>query len=132
TDDNTNLVYLTGGKLSSYLHGVVSVFKCPADRSLAANGARIRSVSMNSLVGDPGVLTNRFNPDFIQYFKSAEFSTPAGIFVFIDEHPDTINDGFFMNRLDEYKWGNLPGSYHNRGANLSYADGHVEGHRWAI
>jgi prepilin-type N-terminal cleavage/methylation domain-containing protein/prepilin-type processing-associated H-X9-DG protein len=127
-----NFIYLTSGKLSPYLQGAVTVFKCPADRSIAANGPRTRSVSMNSLVGDPGVLTNRFNPDYTQYFKSAEFSTPAGIFVFMDEHPDTINDGFFMNRLEEYKWGNLPGSYHNRGANLSYADGHVEGHRWTV
>ena len=31
-------------------------------RSVARNGPRIRSVSMNSLVGDPGELTNRFNP----------------------------------------------------------------------
>ena len=49
-----------------------------------------------------------------------------------DEHPDTINDGFFMNRWDQYHWGNLPGSYHEGAANLAYADGHVEAQRWEI
>jgi len=62
---------------------------------------RIRSMSMNSLVGDPGLLTNRYNPAYIQFFKSADLINPSHIFVFLDEHPDTINDGFFMNRLDE-------------------------------
>jgi prepilin-type N-terminal cleavage/methylation domain-containing protein/prepilin-type processing-associated H-X9-DG protein len=132
SDDNTNLAYLTGGKLGPSLNQSTAVFLCPSDRSVAANGPRIRSVSMNSLVGDPGVLTNRFNPDYLQFFKSTEVSSPANIFVLLDEHPDTINDGFFMNRLEEYKWGNLPASYHNGAANLSFADGHLEGHRWAV
>lgn len=50
----------------------------------------------------------------------------------LDEHPDTINDGFFMNRWEEYRWGNLPASYHDGAANLSFADGHVQGHRWVL
>ena len=57
---------------------------------------------------------------------------PCDLWVFCDEHPDTINDGFFMNRWEEYRWGNLPASYHNGAANLSFADGHAEGHRWVI
>jgi len=55
---------------------------------------------------------------------------PANLLVTIDEHPDTINDGFFVNRLDDYKWGNLPASYHNNAANFSFADGHSEIHKW--
>jgi prepilin-type N-terminal cleavage/methylation domain-containing protein/prepilin-type processing-associated H-X9-DG protein len=132
SDDNTNLVYLTAAKLGPYLNQSTAVFKCPSDKSIAANGPRIRSLSMNSLVGDPGVLTNRFNPDYMQFFKSADLVNPVHIFVFLDEHPDTINDGFFMNRLEEYKWGNLPASYHNGAADFSFADGHVESHRWVV
>ena len=37
-----------------------------------------------------------------------------------------------MNRLDDYAWGNLPGSYHNGAVNLSFADGHLESHRWVV
>lgn len=132
SDDNTNTTLLTEAKLGSYVNKSVAVFKCPSDKAPADNGPRIRSYSMNSLVGDPGVLTNQFNPAYVQFFKSAEITPAAGIFVFIDEHPDTINDGFFMNRLEQNTWGNLPASSHNGAGNLSYADGHVEPHRWVI
>lgn len=132
SDGNTNLATLTSGKLAPHLAQVTAVFKCPSDRSVAENGPRIRSMSMNSMVGDPGELTNRFNPQFVQFFQLADIPNPANIYVFLDEHPDTINDGFFMNRWEEYRWGNLPASYHNGAANLSFADGHVESHRWVL
>jgi len=132
SDDNTNIQLLAGAKLAPHLSLGVAVFKCPSDRTRALNGPRIRSTSMNSLVGDPGVLTNKFNPLMVQFFKTAQFVAPASTYVFLDEHPDTINDGFYMNRWEEYKWGNLPASYHNGAGNLSFADGHVEGHRWTV
>ena len=132
SDDNTNLIYLTEAKLAPFLNKSTAVFKCPSDQSVAPNGPRIRSVSMNSLVGNPGELTNKYNPDYLQFFKTADLVNPANIFVFLDEHPDTINDGFFMNRWEDYVWGNLPASYHNGAANLSFADGHIESHRWVL
>jgi prepilin-type N-terminal cleavage/methylation domain-containing protein/prepilin-type processing-associated H-X9-DG protein len=131
-DDNTNLVRLTDSKLGPYANRATQIYKCPADREPALNGQRTRSMSMNALVGNPGELTNRFNPTCVQFFKRTEIPNPTGIFVFLDEHCDTINDGFFVNRLDNYAWGNLPGSYHNGALNLSFADGHVESHRWVV
>jgi len=131
-EENTNHAYLISGKLTPLLALNTAVFKCPSDRALAENGPRTRSYSMNSLVGNPGVLTNRFNPNYAQYFKLTEIKNPSATFVFLDEHPDTLNDGFFMNRLAEDKWGNLPASHHNGAANLSFADGHIEPHRWLI
>lgn len=132
SDDNTNLVYLTEAKLSSYLNKSAAVFKCPSDKSVAANGPRIRSMSMNAMVGNTGSLTNRFNPDYKQFVKSADLENPSGTFLFIDEHPDTINDGFFVNTLDDYKWGNLPASYHNGASSLSFTDGHTEVRKWVV
>ncbi len=132
SDDNTNLIYLTDTLFSPYDNQSALIYKCPSDRAPAANGPRIRSMSMNAMVGDPGSLTNFFNPLYAQFFKTGDILTPSGIFVFLDEHCDTINDGFFMNRLEDYVWGNLPASYHNGAVNLSFADGHTESHRWAI
>ena len=132
SEENTNVLYVTQGLLGSSAGGSVGVFRCPSDKSRSAAGPRTRSYAMNSLVGDPGVLTNRFNPDYLQCFKSGDLTAPSQIFVFLEEHPDTINDGFFMNRFHELKWGNLPGSYHNGAAGLSFADGHVESHRWLV
>jgi prepilin-type processing-associated H-X9-DG protein/prepilin-type N-terminal cleavage/methylation domain-containing protein len=132
SDDNTNLVFLTDSKLGPFANRSAKIYKCPGDRELGPNGPRIRSMSMNSMVGNPGELTNRFNPLYVQFFKKTQIQTPSGIFVFLDEHADTINDGYFLNILDEGQWGNLPGSYHNGGANFSFADGHVESHRWVV
>lgn len=130
SDDNINTTYLTDSKLGPYVGRSAAVFKCPSDREPAANGPRIRSMAMNAMVGNPGELTNAFNPTYEQFYKISEMPDPSNIFVFLDEHCDTINDGFFVNRLETYQWGNVPGSYHNNAAQLSFADGHLETHRW--
>ena len=128
--ENTNPAFVLSGKLASYVANNVRVYKCPSDQSLAQNGSRLRSISLNSLVGDPLINPNRFNPNWIQFLKMTQFPRPSTFYVFIEEHPDTINDGYFMNQWDQIKWGNLPASYHDGAANLSWADGHVERHRW--
>lgn len=132
SDDNTNLALLQDSKLGPYVSRNPGVYKCPADRAPAPNGQRIRSMSMNAQVGNPGELTNRFNPLYVQFYKLTDFRTPASLFVFLDEHADTINDGFFVNVLEESNWGNWPGSYHSGAANLTFADGHLETHRWLV
>jgi prepilin-type N-terminal cleavage/methylation domain-containing protein len=132
TDDNTNLALITNGKLAAYVSMATAIYKCPSDRSMAANGPRTRSMSMNSLVGDCDQALDQFNPNYVQVFKMSQFVKPATTFVFIEEHPDSINDGFFVESYDEVKWNNLPASYHNRAANLHFADGHIEGHRWVV
>jgi len=132
TPDNTNVALIKSGKLSPYVSGNCAIYKCPSDRTPAANGQRIRSVSMNSLVGDPGQALDQFNPGYEQVFKMSGFPQPANTFVFLEEHPDTINDGFFVESYAEMKWNNLPASYHNSACNLHFADGHMEPHRWVI
>jgi prepilin-type N-terminal cleavage/methylation domain-containing protein/prepilin-type processing-associated H-X9-DG protein len=129
-EDNTNTSYVLSGKLAIYVNNNLGVYKCPADQSIAQNGPRLRSVSLNSLVGDPLINPNRFNPTWLQFLKTTQLSAPANFYTFIEEHPDTINDGYFMNVWDEIKWGNLPASYHNGSANIAWADGHLERHRW--
>jgi prepilin-type processing-associated H-X9-DG protein len=50
--------------------------------------------------------------------------------VFIDEHPDSVADGYFLNQGEEHQWIHLPASTHNQSAALSFADGHAEIRRW--
>jgi prepilin-type N-terminal cleavage/methylation domain-containing protein/prepilin-type processing-associated H-X9-DG protein len=128
--ENTNPAYVLSGKLATYVNNSLGVYKCPSDQSAAQNGPRLRSISMNSLVGDPLIDPNRFNPNWLQFLKMAQFPRPSSYYVFLEEHPDTINDGYFMNRWDQIKWGNLPASFHGGAANISWADGHLERHRW--
>ncbi len=130
TEDNTNRALILSGKLAPYMAMATDPYKCPADRSIAANGPRIRSISLNSLVGEPGRALDQFNPDYVQYLKMGQITRPALTFAFLEEHPDTINDGFFVNTWSTVKWNNMPASYHDGSANLHFTDGHVESHKW--
>ncbi len=138
--DNTNAVLLTEGGIGSYVSRNAAVYRCPSDSVVsdvqAAAGwtSRVRSLSMNMMIGDAGEFTrsgaNLNNPYYQQYFKSTQVPEPSRIFVFIEEHPDSINDGYFINQPEKYKWMDLPAAWHNGAANLSFADGHSETHRW--
>jgi len=138
--DNTNTAFATIGSFAGYANHAAAIYRCPADRALseiqrqAGWTARVRSYSLNAMVGDAGDNsrwgTNIFNPAYKQFLKSTDFERPTEIFVFLDEHPDSINDGYFLNRLDQAEWIDLPASYHNGGANFTFADGHAQGHRW--
>ena len=137
---NTNTAQLAAGGLGPYLSGVVQPFRCPSDRLLSnpQRGAgwreRTRSYSMNAMLGYPGEFfeggRNTNNPSYKQFMKLAEVLNPAGIFVFIEEHPDTISDGYFLNKFGVLQWFDLPAAYHNDGANISFADMHVEYRKW--
>ncbi len=150
SSDNTNLATLTGASLGSFLSANTSVYRCPSDHALssvqAAAGwtARIRSYSMNAMVGNAGDFsTNGFNinnPGYTQFFKLTQIAHPSDIFVFLDEHPDSISDGYFLNQPtlqgrhyggnDATEWTHLPASYHAGAAAFSFADGHSALHRW--
>lgn len=137
---NTNVALNTQAALGRYLGKNPRLFKCPSDRAVsslqrqAGWTERSRSYSMNAMVGDAGEFTqaggNVNNPNYHQFLKLNEFKSTSRIFVFIEEHPDSINDGYFLNRADKLEWNDLPASWHNGTANLSFADGHTESRRW--
>jgi prepilin-type N-terminal cleavage/methylation domain-containing protein/prepilin-type processing-associated H-X9-DG protein len=146
---DTNLAFVNTSLLAPYSGYSIPIYKCPADRALSAAqvqagwSARLRSVSMNAMIGDPGNLltagANINNPSYRQFLKDSEIPSPSSIFVFLDEHPDSINDGYFIdlwpNKTGGYddaqwEWTDLPASYHNGGGSFSFADGHTEIHHW--
>ncbi|MGH7976636.1 MAG: prepilin-type N-terminal cleavage/methylation domain-containing protein [Limisphaerales bacterium] len=144
--DNTNTATITGASLGPYISGATRIFRCPSDHALSAAQSaagwdgRIRSYSMNAMIGNAGNFsTNGFNvnnPNYKQFFKMTQIPHPAEIFVFLDEHPDSIDDGYFLNKSPENsywgdaEWIDLPASYHNNSTALSFADGHGELHHW--
>jgi prepilin-type processing-associated H-X9-DG protein len=57
--------------------------------------------------------------------------SPSMAWVFIDEHGDSINDGFFRVEMGAAgQWRDLPASYHGDSGALSFADGHAETKKW--
>ncbi len=140
SSDNTNLATITEASLGPYVKSQTSIYRCPSDHALnstqraAGWTARIRSYSMNAMVGDVGEFTasgiNINNPDYVQFFKVTQIPHPSEIFVFLDEHPDSIDDGYFIDRAYSWQWRDLPASYHNGATAFSFADGHSVLHRW--
>ena len=55
---------------------------------------------------------------------------PAEVFVFLDVHEQSIDTGGFNLHPLVGSWGHLPSDRHNRGSNLSFADGHAEYYHW--
>jgi prepilin-type N-terminal cleavage/methylation domain-containing protein/prepilin-type processing-associated H-X9-DG protein len=138
--DNTNAAKLTASGLGPYLSGTANAYRCPSDHVVstlqqeAGWSDRVRSYSMNAMVGDAGGFSqsglNVNNPDYVQFFALTSIPRPENVFVFLDEHPDSIDDGYFLNQSESYQWHDLPASYHDGSASFSFADGHSEKHRW--
>jgi prepilin-type N-terminal cleavage/methylation domain-containing protein/prepilin-type processing-associated H-X9-DG protein len=144
---NTNTVHITAALLGPYMAKNVQAYKCPADKYLSAAQrsrgwtARSRSLSMNAFMGPfnrnkndtwaKGM--NTFYTSYRQYLKQVDFRNPALIYVMLDEHPDSINDGYYLADPTPTagSWGDLPASYHNGACGFSFADGHSEIKKWA-
>jgi prepilin-type N-terminal cleavage/methylation domain-containing protein len=141
---NTNVAWVKNGVLGPYTSGAVDVYKCPADTKLdpsqraAGWTRRLRSMSMNAYVGpfssspvDQRDTLGHFERSYRQFLKLSLIPKPSEIFVTLDEHPNSINDGYYLNTLGNASgWGDAPATYHNNAFGLSYADGHSEIHKW--
>jgi prepilin-type N-terminal cleavage/methylation domain-containing protein/prepilin-type processing-associated H-X9-DG protein len=141
--DPSNIV---NGLLFQY-NKSLPIYHCPADRStLHTPGGqpltqlRWRSYNLSQSIngypqGDPeyfGII-----PAWTKYTE-VRHPILSDLFVFIDESAETIQDAEFGNPpvgspyFDQNIWWDMPSDRHNRGANLSFADGHVEHWKWAV
>src|SRR5207253_1876452 len=129
----TNLDWVRRGVLAPYSTDPIGMVKCPADTFLSAaqrqHGwkARVRSVSMNALIGRSDNLTTSLaghawvDTTLRQFLRLSDIPNPDRTWVTTDEHPDSINDGFFIALPGQTLWSDLPGSYHNGACTYSFA-----------
>ena len=140
---NTNKEWVATGVLGKYTAAAIGAYKCPADNYLspAQRNAgwieRNRSLSMNSIFGrfsignDPTAQGRNWGfQEYVQYLKTSQVPRPARTWLMIDEHPDSINDGYFINNPNASAWQDIPASYHNGACGFSFADGHSEIKKW--
>lgn len=153
---DTTTTNIQAGVLFPYFKSA-AICRCPADKSTITrnpNLPRTRSYSLDvwlhaKLISDP---FRNYSWDFgYNLAMRHRYSTilippPSGVFVFIDEQEQSIENGqFFIDQanpsdtlasdgslgsVDPNGWLGLPADRHNQGANLSFADGHVDHHRW--
>ncbi|HEY4414916.1 MAG TPA: prepilin-type N-terminal cleavage/methylation domain-containing protein [Verrucomicrobiae bacterium] len=108
----------------------LDIYKCPGNPK-----NYVRGVSMNGYIGW-STRANQAGGTFQVYLKSAQVSHPDALFVTLDEDQDTINDGFFANNIASLNMANnvslndTPATYHGGSSGISFADGHVELHKW--
>lgn len=120
------------------------VYACPADRS-----GKVRSYSMNGRIAPYRDPTNGLvrwigggGTNYQSYRGPPDIGRPDRIFLLLEERADTINDGSFatdfshtgnpagMGAVNPFYLIDFPADRHGRGAQLSFADGHVERHAW--
>jgi prepilin-type N-terminal cleavage/methylation domain-containing protein len=135
--DNYDTSKLTGSLLGAYCGRSIGVYKCPGDKVSAAEGSRVRSISMNGMMNgiasDQAVVNQYGMINYQLYVKQTSINnpSPSDAWVFIDEHADSINDGFFrVDMVNTTAWRDLPASYHGASGVLSYADGHAASRNW--
>ena len=131
---------LQSGVLFSYL-SADAAYRCPADRSTVRDEGKIprtRHYGMSTYMNGAGDSTSTPAEIAAQliFRKQSNFQDPGPTkaFVFIDNHPKNTAGGTFIvfqpDSLIRWNWGHFPDARHENGANLSFADGHVEHWRW--
>jgi prepilin-type N-terminal cleavage/methylation domain-containing protein/prepilin-type processing-associated H-X9-DG protein len=145
---DTNTAGIQSGILFPY-NSSIGIYHCPSDMSTIqdANGnplpqARTRSYNMSQSVNgypllvDPvtGYYVDALQPCFSK-LSAITNPTPSGLFVFIDENENTLQDdqfGYSMSNWTPDEWWDMPSNRHIQGANLSFVDGHVEHWHWQV
>ncbi len=121
-----------------------AIFKCPADRAqVKVSGSakpRVRSNSMSQVFGFgewlDGSGSGRGQTRWRIYDKQSVIVTPAKTWVFLDEHPDSINDAAFAVKCTGADAPgtasviDFPANYHNGACGFAFSDGHAEVHKW--
>ncbi len=142
SEQNTNFQYLIDprySKLAKYFGNTKNIFKCPADKYVSGVqrsrgwAARVRSVSGNIGVGEGNAESGPWDAIYKHVIKTTDMTIPGPSmsWVYVDEHPDSINDaGFFNPHLTPNQWVDLPASYHNGACGFAFADGHSEIKKW--
>ena len=139
--DNTNTQKMLNAALGHYVRNA-AVYKCSAD-NFTANmwGARLqrsRSIAMNAFL-EGGAYKGSGNPGSVWYpawrrydkFTDVVDPKPTDLWMMVDEHPDSINDGWMItNVTDRDSWTDLPGSLHDGSCGFNFVDGHSEIKRW--
>jgi prepilin-type N-terminal cleavage/methylation domain-containing protein/prepilin-type processing-associated H-X9-DG protein len=106
-------------------------YHCPLDTSLAMDHTtpRLRSYSLLNYLG-AGAIDFGVTAPYNKHHGN-ELKKPSAVMAFVCEDADSINDGIFLvYPSPATEWKDYPGSRHDQGTTLSFADGHVEYWKW--
>lgn len=156
--DRATLMDPARAVLSPYTKDV-GIYQCPSDWSTVAKPGegtvrRVRSLALSQAVGTwsdgkspthgvwldaAGVPANNPGGRWRVYARESDAVRPgaAQTWVFLDEHPASINDGAFGMRMPDTPaatatqgWPDFPAGFHNNAGSIAFMDGHAELHKW--
>ena len=138
TPDKTNEALVLNPRYALFANYVKTpqLYRCPADRTqvMAGNTAYplVRDYSLNAYLGWTGEWEPRLSKLYQVFMKHSQMvgRVPAQVFLFQDVHPESICQPYFGMHMAEDSFFNFPSSAHNRAGVISFADAHVEPHRW--
>jgi len=129
-------------KLAPYTQAV-GIYKCPGDMSYVtirgAHYPRVRSLSLSQAMNSRDDWLSFITKAKYKVFRKQSDIVPMGAaraYVFIDEHPDSLNYGDMAVAMNDGAPPaqiyiiDYPASNHNGAGGLSFADGHAEIHKW--
>ncbi|MDB6122175.1 MAG: hypothetical protein JWQ71_1168 [Pedosphaera sp.] len=126
----SNSTLLTVGVLWDY-NKSPAIYKCPADRKNYNGVLTTRSMSMSAHMNVIyGGFADYVTGTYRVYRKLSTIDNPSERWVFMDENPDSINDGMLWIYCDSPSWVDFPATYHNLSGSLSFADGHSGLHKY--
>ena len=115
-------------------------YKCPADVKgidPVSKQPRVRSCSANCYMGTNAreyEFGNQIDNSYTAFFKYSSFNAKlatTSAFVFLDENPLSINDGYLeVDANPTSQFDDRPAINHGNSSSFSFADGHVELHKW--
>jgi prepilin-type N-terminal cleavage/methylation domain-containing protein/prepilin-type processing-associated H-X9-DG protein len=130
--DATNSALIQQGLLYPFVRNP-GVYHCPSDRT-----SNVRSYSMqcqlacymNGSKYDGQVSAGI--PGYPPVYADNQMTKPPPVLtmVFLDESQISLNDGFYFLGVTGNSWTDLPATWHARGCNFSFGDGHAEHWRW--
>jgi prepilin-type N-terminal cleavage/methylation domain-containing protein/prepilin-type processing-associated H-X9-DG protein len=140
--DTVRISGFVAGTLTGSIGGyakAAGVYKCPADKSFDTyyKVPRDRSCSANMYCGADVTSYNNsafgYNTSYKPFYKYTDLGAgfgPSDCFVFLDENPLTLNDGYFEFIADASGINDQPAVNHGNSSSFSFADGHCELHKW--
>jgi prepilin-type processing-associated H-X9-DG protein len=136
---DTSTTNLEQGTLFTYSHNA-RVYHCPADQSKTdplPQLPRTRSIMLSAYMnGNTATYDPDVDPRILTKLSEIRRPGPTQVWTFLDASENTIGGGSFyvwpLAKVSENQnWFYFqPSDRHSIGADLTFADGHVEPHQW--
>lgn len=136
-EDATNSDWILSPKWALFAKYITKIdtYVCPNDPPtvsyMSNDYPRLRSYAMNNYIGWEGFLDDSLDFNNYKVFrKTTDIESPSEIFLIQDVYHKSICWPYFGTYMNKESFFNFPSTAHDRAGIVSFADTHIESHRW--